>query len=59
MKLLFINFVQALRHIRRNRLQTCLIVGILSFAMAAFVFSAAGIWEIKHEEHGIGDDADV
>lgn len=59
MKLLFINFVQALRHIKRNKLQTCLIVGILSFAMAAFVFSAAGIWEITHEEHGIGDDADV
>ena len=42
MKLLFINFLQALRHIKRNRLQSCLIVGILSFAMAAFVFSAAG-----------------
>lgn len=59
MKLLFINFVQAMRHIKRNKLQTCLIVGILSFAMVAFVFSAAGIWEITHEEHGIGDDADV
>mgnify|MGYP003302329295 CR=1 FL=1 len=59
MKLLFINFLQALRHIKRNKWQTLLVVSILSFAMAAFVFSAAGIWEITHEEHGIGDDADV
>ena len=59
MKLLFINFLQALRHIRRNRWQSLLIVSILSFAMAAFVFSAAGIWEITHEEHGIVNDNDV
>lgn len=59
MRLLLINFLQALRHIKRNKWQTLLVVGILSFAMAAFVFSAAGIWEITHEEHGIGDDADV
>lgn len=59
MKLLFINFVQALRHIRRNKLQTCLIVGILSFAMAAFVFSAAGIWKVTHEANEIPDSEDV
>ena len=59
MKLLFINFVQALRHIRRNKWQTLLVVGILSFAMAAFVFSAAGIWKVTHEEHGIVNDDDV
>ena len=59
MKLLFINFLQALRHIRRNKWQTLLVVGILSFAMAAFVFSAAGIWKVTHEEHGIVNDDDV
>ena len=59
MKLLFINFVQALRHIRRNKWQTLLVVGILSFAMAAFVFSAAGIWKVTHEEHGIVNDDGV
>ena len=59
MKLLFINFVQALRHIKRNKLQTCLIVGILSFAMAAFVFSAAGIWKVTHEANEIPDSEDV
>lgn len=59
MKLLFINFVQALRQIKRNKLQTCLIVGILSFAMAAFVFSAAGIWKVTHEANEIPDSEDV
>ena len=59
MKLLFINFVQALRHIRRNRWQSLLIVSILSFAMAAFVFSAAGIWKVTHEAEDIPDSEDV
>ena len=59
MKLLFINFVQALRHIRRNKWQTFLVVGILSFAMAAFVFSAAGIWKVTHEANEIPDSEDV
>ena len=59
MKLLFINFVQALRHIRRNKWQTLLVVGILSFAMAAFVFSAAGIWKVTHEANEIPDSEDV
>ena len=59
MKLLFINFLQALRHIRRNKWQTLLVVGILSFAMAAFVFSAAGIWKVTHEANEIPDSEDV
>lgn len=59
MKLLFINFVQALRHIKRNKWQTLLVVGILSFAMAAFVFSAAGIWKVTHEANEIPDSEDV
>lgn len=59
MKLLFINFVQALRHIRRNKWQTLLVVSILSFAMAAFVFSAAGIWKVTHEANEIPDSEDV
>ena len=59
MKLLFINFLQALRHIRRNKCQTLLVVSILSFAMAAFVFSAAGIWKVTHEANEIPDSEDV
>ena len=59
MRLLLINFLQALRHIRRNKWQTFLVVGILSFAMAAFVFSAAGIWKVTHEANEIPDSEDV
>ena len=59
MRRLLINFLQALRHIRRNKWQTFLVVGILSFAMAAFVFSAAGIWKVTHEANEIPDSEDV
>ena len=59
MRLLLINFLQALRHIKRNKWQTLLVVSILSFAMAAFVFSAAGIWKVTHEAEEIPDAEDV
>ena len=59
MRLLLINFLQALRHIRRNKWQTLLVAGILSFAMAAFVFSAASIWKVTHEANEIPDSEDV
>ena len=54
-----INFLQALRHIRRNMGQSILIVGIISFALTAFVFSASSIWRLTHEASHIPDVEDV
>ena len=57
--ILSINFLQALRHIRRNMGQSILIVGIISFALTAFVFSASSIWRQTHEASHIPDVEDV
>ena len=57
--ILSINFLQALRHIRRNMGQSILIVGIISFALTAFVFSASSIWRLTHEASHIPDVEDV
>lgn len=54
-----INFLQALRHIRRNMGQSILIVGIISFALTAFVFSASSIWRQTHEASHVPDVEDV
>ena len=54
-----INFLQALRHIRRNMGQSILIVCIISMALTAFVFSAATIWRVTHEASHIPDAEDV
>ena len=54
-----INLLQALRHIRRNMGQSILIVGIISFALTAFVFSASSIWRLTHEASHIPDVEDV
>ena len=57
--ILSINFLQALRHIRRNMGQSILIVGIISFALTAFVFSASSIWRLTHGASHIPDVEDV
>lgn len=54
-----INFLQALRHIRRNMGQSILIVGIISMALTAFVFSASMIWRVTHEETYVADADNV
>lgn len=59
MRKLTINLIQALRHMRRNIGQTVLIMGILSFALTAFVYSAFTIWRLTHEASHISDVEDV
>ena len=59
MRKLTINLLQALRHMRRNIGQTVLIMGILSFALTAFVYSAFTIWRLTHEASHISDVEDV
>ncbi len=59
MRKLTINLIQALRHMRRNLGQTILIMGILSFALTAFVYSAFTIWRLTHEASHISDVEDV
>lgn len=59
MRTLTINLLQALRHMRRNLGQTVLIMGILSFALTAFVYSAFTIWRLTHEASHISDVEDV
>lgn len=59
MRKLTINLIQALRHMRRNLGQTILIVCIISMALTAFVFSAATIWRLTHEETYVADADEV
>lgn len=59
MRILRINILQALRHIRRNLGQSLLIVCIISMALTAFVFSVATIWRMTHEASHIPDAEDV
>ncbi len=59
MKLIYINLLQALRHLRHNIGQSIMIAGILSVALTAFIFSASSLWNLTHEESHVPDVENV
>ena len=59
MKLFLLNLLQALRHLRRHKGQTLIIVCIISFALTAFTFSVSALWFQTHQDSHLPDYKDI
>lgn len=55
MELLILNLRQALKYIGRHKMQTMVIVGIISVALAALTLSGSVLWYNTHKENHLPD----